>query len=527
MIKNKDKYYYHINENLIPYRKESKWGYSDLNANIVIQPNFSHVEFFDEGFAIVGRYFEVDFDLFEERYGLVNEEGNIIIPIQFAEITRSSYGGFMAKNLSRKNKEDPSFKCFDSKGNEFPILQDLKSKNSILVKHFADKYQKVFQFGDDLFITIPISEGQSTKIELQILNSKGEKTQLDQIGLKVGKEVFLQLGFWLGRRKCSKINGKEGFFDNEGILRIPFIYEYLSSFKNDLAIAKLGGKYGIIDLSNNCVVDFKYDKLDVFEKEKFIYRGKQDKQYDLFTIENGNIISFDNIFPELNADFKKIEFITECYDENDNIILTNNNGKVIFSTKYDIDNQVLLYGEIAEVYINEKQTFIDYHGNKLFSKEYDILYFLGSDRFYFENFEDDSAGIINSEEEEIYKINPLFKNDKWILREMYVYDFEVKSFSRNKLNLIEISCKVYPSKSDFVVGYITKDGIECWEGDLNYKSLYKQFREECEHNQYLEQDLTTYESSKKNTDEYLEGPYCPSCGGREYMCCNYWIERNA
>lgn len=53
-------------------------------------------------------------------------------------------------------------------------------------------------------------------------------------------------------------------------------------------------------------------------------------------------------------------------------------------------------------------------------------------------------------------------------------------------------------------------------------------------NDYEEEDNFDSDDDEFYEDEDLgdendeeDGSSCPACGGSEYMCCNYWIERNS
>ncbi len=513
--------YYNVNESLIPYRKFSKWGYCDPEGVIVIQPNYSCVDFFDEGFAEVGRYVELENGSIEKRYGLIDEKGKEIIPILYSEIIRSSFGGFIVRCISKNDTDPPEFRCFDSLGKEYPILTDLRAEKSAQVENFNYRYKKIFRFNHDFFIGCKFIDGKNYISDLELLDNKGEKVDLVNYGIRVWKEVILQMGYWTGIRKWSRINGKVGLFDDDGFLKIPFIYDSLSKFRNGLAIAKLDEKLGIIDVSNKVIVEFEFDELVRFEKDLTIWQGIRGGVSEFFTIENGFVNQFESIFTELDPIYRKAELINIDWEDEENFTLVNNEGKVIFSIENNDDKKPEVCGDLAIIPIGDKWTIIDHFGKIMFSKKYDDISHLGSSFFYFSDYEEDYSGIINSKGEEVYRINPFTYERKWIHGEMYVYNHELKFLSSSKLQVIEISYQVFPSKVHYIVGYVTNKGLECWKGELNYESLYTQFPEEVDLDDF-EEDIKSY-----NSDEYFEGSYCPACGGREYMCCNYWIERNS
>src|SRR5712664_3477180 len=61
--------------NLVPYRKGKKWGFSDVNKKLVIQPKYESTEPFSDGLARV--------QLTPYRFGFVDTKGNEVIPFKY------------------------------------------------------------------------------------------------------------------------------------------------------------------------------------------------------------------------------------------------------------------------------------------------------------------------------------------------------------------------------------------------------------------------------------------------------------
>ena len=80
-----------IDYSLIPYRKGAKWGYADINRNIVITPKYNDAQWFSEGLAAV----QVG-----KKWGYINKDGKMVIPAKFT-VAKSFRKGYMP----RINKE--------------------------------------------------------------------------------------------------------------------------------------------------------------------------------------------------------------------------------------------------------------------------------------------------------------------------------------------------------------------------------------------------------------------------------------
>lgn len=67
------------------------------------------------------------------------------------------------------------------------------------------------------------------------------------------------------------------------------------------------------------------------------------------------------------------------------------------------------------------------------------------------------------------------------------------------------------------------------EGTLNKNALKSNSSNHVLRNEEYEEENDDYyehDGHKGYDDDYDDGS-CPACGGREYRCCNYWIEQNS
>ncbi|MGB4973298.1 MAG: WG repeat-containing protein, partial [Cyclobacteriaceae bacterium] len=70
-------------------------------------------------------------------------------------------------------------------------------------------------------------------------------------------------------------NGKYGFIDDRGRLRIANRYEGIGNFKNGLAAVKILGKWGFINAEDKIVINPSYESVSEFRKEvAIVKRGK-------------------------------------------------------------------------------------------------------------------------------------------------------------------------------------------------------------------------------------------------------------
>ena len=77
---------------LIPYRKGDLWGYADPYKSIVIEPVYNEADLFYEGLAVVKK---------AGKYGYVNKDGKVVIPIKYL-VAKPFRFGYFAQSANLK-----------------------------------------------------------------------------------------------------------------------------------------------------------------------------------------------------------------------------------------------------------------------------------------------------------------------------------------------------------------------------------------------------------------------------------------
>ncbi|MBL7702921.1 MAG: WG repeat-containing protein [Ferruginibacter sp.] len=78
---------------LIPYRKGNLWGYAAADKNIVVKPEYEEANLFYEGFAVVKK---------GGKYGYINKEGKVVIPIKYFAAKPFKFGYYESKGNAQK-----------------------------------------------------------------------------------------------------------------------------------------------------------------------------------------------------------------------------------------------------------------------------------------------------------------------------------------------------------------------------------------------------------------------------------------
>lgn len=227
---------------LFPIKSPSnnKWGYMDLNGDMVIEPKFDDAERFnDEGYAIV-------FDRDKQKYAVIDSEGNYKINPIYSNI--ELYGEGIAL-VSEKYEEPAYFIDFVGNKQSDKLFYGYSSN-----KHASDGYIPIQQYdklGHGLFGYIDYNMNYLIEpIYSETYDfSKGMGRVENKEGLygyvdSTGKEIIPCQYDWAydydeyGYASVS-VNGKHGLIRQDGSYYVEPNYEYIGSFFEGYALVKL------------------------------------------------------------------------------------------------------------------------------------------------------------------------------------------------------------------------------------------------------------------------------------------------
>lgn len=246
---------------LIPYRIGKKWGYCNSNKEIVISAKYDEVRLFAGDKAAVrnGIY-----------WGYINKNGKVVIPIKYywaSDFYGENFDNAKVVELIKKtpkgggSKKDNLKECgtFDATIANLDLTQEYRD---MLVKSSPCVLEYVF-----------IINGKGKNIErldYEINYPDGKKNYSTKLlGKEIvrvehvenppannkGFDVFILAGEGL---VSVKKNGKWGYADTSGTLKVELKYDYTGSFSEGIAIAQQGDKF--IALNKTGEELFVYDK---------------------------------------------------------------------------------------------------------------------------------------------------------------------------------------------------------------------------------------------------------------------------
>lgn len=168
-----------------------------------------------------------------------------------------------------------------------------------------------------------------------------------------------------------KKNGKYGFVDNQGRLRIANRYEAIGNFKNGYAPVKILGKWGFVDTNDQIVVNPSYQFVSGFENEIAVV--KKDK-FGFIDREGKTVLEarYDSIYRISTNKFMVVH--------NNLYGLADENGKILIDPRFesleDLGNGFVIISR------ENKFGLLTQHGLSTIPMIYDKLYYLEKENRY-------------------------------------------------------------------------------------------------------------------------------------------------
>lgn len=189
------------------------------SSESLYSPDFGSVDNFYNGLAKVSK---------KGKVGFINENNKTIIPFEYDSGWRFENG------------------FADVKKNELEGVID--KKNRIIVPFKYDDIQIISDWQDETPYFVLERDNK-----YGVANYKGKiivPLNFRKIGIFSNKLV-----------NAENFDEKWGYYDAEGTIAVPFVYDYAGSLVDGLAQVQLGDKYGFIDRKGQIVIPIQYDRI--------------------------------------------------------------------------------------------------------------------------------------------------------------------------------------------------------------------------------------------------------------------------
>ena len=296
------------------------------------------------------------------KYGLINLGGKELSSCEYEEIT-----AIEEITGALKVKKDGKFGILDKDGKEILKTQysDIKrlgkeSKDGFIVKSEDNKYG-IVDYSGNIIIENKYEDIENIhKNDLYVTKNNGKYILVKKDGTEIAVNAD-EIKDILSNTENGIIvvkNGKYGVIKITGESVIDTIYDDLKEAKSGILIAKQNNKYGIIDLEKNPKVEFKYSNI-IYDEKANIYIAEDE--------------SFNNDIMNDNFEIKQSGILINIDDEKGYIELRQEEQSKYYNFKFEEkDVKDVLFSNT--LYVSKKDGkygFVDKNGNVVVDYIYD------------------------------------------------------------------------------------------------------------------------------------------------------------
>jgi len=201
-----------------------------------------------------------------DGYGLINRDGDVILEPVMDEITYLGDNYFFAKN----GKEDILIQAKTNKADiRYTSYHEITIEDGVILEYIHGKLRRVMKRDGILLDAVGMISVNKTGAEhYSILFRDDKMGLLDKNGSWEVRPAENIQQLFPGNQGLNGalIDGKYGFVDRTGKLRIANRYEQIGMFSEGLAAVRIGNKWGYIDQNDNLSIQPQYSEAGEFLK---------------------------------------------------------------------------------------------------------------------------------------------------------------------------------------------------------------------------------------------------------------------
>lgn len=337
-------YFFPFDNGFAVYGVDGQKGIINMATDVrTTEPVYDEVQKFNDTLFLVRK---------KENVGLLNREGEIVVPVDFQGIEKDE-SDYM--RLKRVRGKTVTWGMSNYRGRIVipPLYDEIAAitsglfpvKKNNLWGYFDTNGQKIIEFFYD-------SYGSFVSSGLAAVKKSGQYGIIDKKGTWVAFPEYDAVQYvndtvWIWRR-----GDLSGFYSVPKRMGIPYMYSWLQTTNGGFVLFKQSGKYGLLSASREVILKPDWEKITVFEKERIIIAMKDDF-YSIFYF-NGNLKVFMN-YPFSRFDPYKEGMAMVVHKNKYGFI--DKDGLLLVSTQYDEARP--FNSGIAAVRIGEKWGFVD------------------------------------------------------------------------------------------------------------------------------------------------------------------------
>lgn len=288
---------------MIPVENSNgKRGYIDKTGKQIVPFAYEKVNNFSDGLGMVRTKLN-------GMVSYVNTKGEVAIPEKYDDGTMFKDGlAYVNKGAYVKEQfsglQGGKWGVIDKTGKEIiPTIYDHihEIKNGFTVVSMGNyPNEKKGLIGRDGKIILPVEYYDIKILKGRLAANKaflGSFALFDYTGKQITDfkwklfDIFPEItdGMLRVQEVVNNRLGKVGAIDENGVLKIPMIYDALTEFSEGLSTASLNDKYGVIDKTGKTIIPFQYEGMSsfsegwaiVYQNKKYGFINKAGKLMDL------------------------------------------------------------------------------------------------------------------------------------------------------------------------------------------------------------------------------------------------------
>jgi S-adenosylmethionine synthetase len=234
---------------LIPYRKDSLWGFSNVWKKIIIPCEYQEVKPFVNELAKVKK---------NGKWGLIDEKGKIFVPCEYDLIFGASkkHSIIVCKGGDKDGHNGKWGLVTNYQGGEIPLNFDLIRECFFPNLWGAMKDNKWGVINRQGFWQVQPNFDVSTLEKHIFKDENNEFTTL--FANKQSSNIYQKIRFLKGRARVGKQN-LWGFINEYGNPLLPLEFDYVSEYINDWVMVKKDNKMGFYHFDRIRQIPLEYD----------------------------------------------------------------------------------------------------------------------------------------------------------------------------------------------------------------------------------------------------------------------------
>ena len=338
-----------------------------------------------------------DYDVYicqnaKELYGVVNKQGNTIIPFEYNNIQVEIFGG----NNLLLCKKDNIYKVYSNEG---VILYEY-AFDYVSNKEYNDKILVCFKTGGKFGLSdiegntiLPAEYQAITFHDNLIILVKDNKKALIDPTKDINSTIWYNEIVYrpLSNTFIVSLNDKKSLLNSIGNTIIPFKYKTIEEcWDGHYTVSKDNILYGVINQTQKTIIPFEYNSISIFFNSDRLRVSKYGQEGIIDT--NGNVI-----IPTM---YKRIIISEDGYIVNidHKYGFVDNNNYIKIPCIYDDLNR-MEGASYFKAKNNDKYGLIDINGNNILPFEYDNILDILNHQFRVEK--NGKYGMVNNKGEEI------------------------------------------------------------------------------------------------------------------------------